>query len=146
MRLITSAKRSRLMARVRRKGTAPELTLRRALWTRGMRYRLHPKLPGSPDIAFLRAKLAVFIDGCFWHCCPTHGSMPKTNRQFWKAKLERNRARDLSVDRELARLSWLAVRIWEHELRYGCASVTSRIKRLVSGRGGRANTAPSSRF
>jgi len=111
------AARSRLMARVKRKDTAPELALRKALWAMGLRYRLHPKLPGTPDLSFPTAKVAIFVDGCFWHGCPLHGSRPKTNADFWLQKLARNRARDTAADVALARLSWKSVRLWEHQLR-----------------------------
>jgi DNA mismatch endonuclease (patch repair protein) len=134
-KLKTSRERSLLMARVRRTGTTPEMSLRRALWALGLRYRVHSKLPGSPDIAFSQAKVAVFVDGCFWHRCPVHGSMPKTNREFWKAKLTRNRARDRNVCRKLSELSWLALRVWEHELQ-DISKVVGRVTRVLNKRSG----------
>ena len=107
--------RSQTMARVKGRDTKPELVLRRALWAAGLRYRLHRKLPGTPDVAFVGARVAVFVDGCFWHGCPQHYSFPHTRQEFWAAKVERNVLRDARVDAELADLGWTALRFWEHE-------------------------------
>jgi DNA mismatch endonuclease (patch repair protein) len=73
-----------------------------------------PDLPGRPDIVFSRARLAVFVDGCFWHACPEHGTLPKNNRDWWKAKLDGNVVRDLRNDQRLLALDWLPFHIWEH--------------------------------
>ena len=73
---------------------------------------------GKPDFVFPRKRVAVFVDGCFWHCCPKHGRVPKSNRGFWRAKLAKNKARDAVVNRELRRRGWMVVRIWEHELNF----------------------------
>ena len=70
-------------------------------------------LPGSPDFAFMNSKFAVFVDGCYWHSCPRHGSMPKTNRRFWREKFEKNRERDARNGRDLKELGWVVLRIWE---------------------------------
>lgn len=115
---ISSKDRSRLMGRVRHQGTTPELALRKALWAAGLRYRLKttPHLPGHPDIIFPGAKVAVFVDGCFWHGCPLHGSIPKTRTDFWKAKIARNRKRDAEVDEKLTEMGWKVVRLWEHQV------------------------------
>ena len=118
--------RSRLMASVRQRDTDPETALRRALFACGLRYRLttKPRLPGTPDIVFRGSRVAVFVDGCFWHGCPAHGSWPKSNADFWRAKIERNRERDHDVDEALTREGWLPVRVWEHEIKQdveGCA-------------------------
>jgi len=106
------------MQRQRRTGTAPELALRRELWSRGLRYRVDFPIVGRRrrvDVAFTHAKVAVFVDGCFWHGCPVHGTMPKNNREWWQAKLEANARRDLDTDDALAKAGWTTVRIWEHE-------------------------------
>lgn len=101
------------------KGTTPELSLRHALWAAGLRYRLKVKdnLPGSPDLLFPGAKVAVFVDGCFWHGCPIHRTLPKTRTDFWKAKISRTRERDAQVDVELVKMGWQVVRLWEHQIR-----------------------------
>ena len=79
-------------------------------WRRGVR------LEGKPDFVFRRERVALFVDGCFWHCCPKHGTMPVGNRAFWKAKLARNTERDRRVTRSLRKAGWKVLRIWEHEL------------------------------
>ena len=105
----------------RRTDTGPELALRRALHRRGYRYRKDYRLdlgPGSrvrPDIAFTARRVAVFVDGCFWHACPQHGSKPSANTWYWGPKLARNVERDRTADAALAAAGWQVVRIWEHE-------------------------------
>jgi DNA mismatch endonuclease, patch repair protein len=99
--------------------TGVELRLRSELHRRGLRFRAHLAIPISgskvrPDIVFTRQRLAVFVDGCFWHCCPEHGVMPRHNSEYWTEKIARNRRRDDKVNSELARLDWMVVRLWEH--------------------------------
>ena len=118
--VFTPAKRSQVMARVRQRDTAPELTLRRLLHAAGYRYRLHAKgLPGSPDLAFASRRTAVFVHGCFWHGhdCPRGARQPKANAAYWSAKIARNRARDAAAVTGLAERGWKAVTVWECELR-----------------------------
>jgi DNA mismatch endonuclease (patch repair protein) len=92
------------------------MLIRRELHRRGLRFRVnHPALPGRPDLAFTRARIAVFIDGCFWHVCPKHATTPKNNREWWVAKLQRNVERDREVDAKLAAAGWLVLHYWEHE-------------------------------
>ena len=104
----------------RRTDTKPEVLLRSVLHQSGLRFRKdHPiKLPDGrtvrSDIAFTRKRVAVFLDGCFWHCCPIHGTMPKSNTDYWVAKLNQNTERDKSVTRQLESVGWRVVRIWEH--------------------------------
>jgi len=98
-----------------RQNTKPEVSLRRELHRRGLRFRIHVALPGRPDLAFTRARIAVFVDGCFWHACPDHGSMPKNNDLWWSQKLDANVARDRRKDAELVALGWFPVHVWEHE-------------------------------
>lgn len=99
--------------------TAPEIALRRALHARGLRYRVDRQvLPGvrrRADLVFGPARLAVFVDGCFWHSCPMHGIAPKNNADWWQAKLGRNVARDRDTDRRLQQAGWAVLRVWEHE-------------------------------
>ena len=121
---LTPAERSCLMSRIRSKETSPEMLFRKALWTAGLRYRLKTKLPGKPDLVFPSAKVAVFVDGCFWHGCPHHGKVPKSNQGFWVKKFTRNIARDLATNAALSALGWLALRFWEHDIKkdlVGCA-------------------------
>jgi len=104
------------MGRMPLRDTGPELALRRELHRRGQRYRIHDRaLPGTPDVAFSRAKLAVFVDGCFWHCCPHHGVVPKNNREWWRSKLDANVKRDRRKDDQLVEAGWVAIHVWEHE-------------------------------
>jgi DNA mismatch endonuclease (patch repair protein) len=110
--------------------------MRKALHSCGLRFRMDTPvgLPGSPDIRFARARVAVFVDGCFWHGCPQHGSHPKTNAAFWSAKIARNRQRDLAVDAALQRLGWSVVRVWEHEVNQDVVSVALAIWACVRSR------------
>jgi len=107
------------MVSVRLRDTKPERLLRTELHKRGLRYRLHvPVLRGArrrPDIVFVAAKVAVFVDGCFWHVCPQHGTRPKANAEFWSAKLAANQERDRDTNRRLAAAGWKVIRVWEHE-------------------------------
>src|SRR5438094_851699 len=104
------------MQRVRRRDTGAELALRRALHRRGLRFRVHRReLPGSPDIIFPRLRLAVFVDGCFWHGCPEHCVAPKANATFWAEKIAGNRERDRRKDALLAQRGWKTLHVWEHE-------------------------------
>ncbi|MFJ6646819.1 very short patch repair endonuclease [Streptomyces sp. NPDC091290] len=112
--------RSRNMAAIKRRDTKPERLIRSMLHAAGKRYRvdLRLQLEGArprPDIVFTRARVAVFVDGCFWHCCPEHGRQPGVNGGYWAPKLERNVARDRAADEALTAAGWTVVRIWEHE-------------------------------
>jgi DNA mismatch endonuclease (patch repair protein) len=100
-------------------GTKPELALRSALHRAGRRFRKNVRIhaPGCsvrPDIVFTRARVAVFVDGCFWHSCPEHGTTPSANASYWAAKLAGNRQRDARVDAALHAGGWEVVRLWEH--------------------------------
>ncbi|MYC83386.1 MAG: very short patch repair endonuclease [Acidobacteria bacterium] len=107
------------MSRVRNRHTAPEVAIRRELHRRGLRYRVNMAIPqigrSRPDIVFTRVRVAVFVDGCFWHRCPEHGSSPKTNAGWWRQKLDANVDRDRATDTALAEAGWTVIRIWEHE-------------------------------
>lgn len=115
----SSAAASRRMSQLQRRDTRPELAIRRQLHALGLRYRVAYPVPGQRrrtiDIAFPRLMLAVFVDGCFWHGCPTHGTSPRSNKDWWQEKLNANRARDHSTERLLADIGWSFLRFWEHE-------------------------------
>lgn len=115
----TDAVTSARMSRQRRSDTAPELALRRELHRRGIRYFVdRAPLRGQrrrADLVFPRRRVAVYVDGCFWHRCPVHATDPKNNADWWAAKLAGNVARDRATDAELAAAGWRVVRIWEHE-------------------------------
>jgi DNA mismatch endonuclease, patch repair protein len=116
------------MQATRRTDTAPELALRRELHRRGLRYRVdYPVLPRRrADVAFPRQRVAVFVDGCFWHSCPDHGTQAKANAEWWRAKLEANVERDRDTDARLAAAGWTVVRAWEHEPVPEVADVVTR--------------------
>lgn len=103
----------------KRRDTVTEMAVRRALHSRGLRYRVdYAPIPGlrrRADIVFTRARIAVFIDGCFWHGCPIHGTTPKRNAGYWGPKLAANAARDRDTDRQLEAAGWRVFRFWEHE-------------------------------
>lgn len=106
------------MERQARRDTRPELALRRAIWRLGLRYRVDiSPIPGRrrADLVFTRAKVAVYVDGCFWHSCPQHATVPKENREWWVAKLQANVTRDRDTDALLAERGWVVIRVWEHE-------------------------------
>jgi DNA mismatch endonuclease (patch repair protein) len=109
----------RRMVSQRRANTGPELALRRALHAKGLRFRIHREpLPGlrrSADIVFPSERVAVFVQGCFWHGCPHHATWPKANAEWWRQKIDGNRQRDKDTDHRLADAGWVAVRVWEHE-------------------------------
>lgn len=113
------AVRSATMRAIRRTDTKPELIVRSGLHRLGFRFRKDYPIQAESrkvrvDIAFTRRRLAIFIDGCFWHQCPEHGTVPKTNRGYWVPKLEQNARRDARVTRELEEAGWSVLRIWEH--------------------------------
>jgi DNA mismatch endonuclease, patch repair protein len=135
---------SRLMASVRRKDTAAEMALRQALWKRGMRYRLHDnRLPGTPDIVFPRQRLAVFIDGDYWHGRILIEQGPRAlreafrteNRDFWIAKVARNVERDQRQTQALHELGWLVVRIWERDILCSPDAAARRVRSTLRQRG-----------
>ncbi len=124
------------MRRVRHRDTGPELQIRRALWRKGFRYRVNYKAYGvSVDIAFPARKVAVFVDGCFWHGCPAHYVAPLNNFDIWRRKYERNRDRDAKNSAKLEAEGWQVVRIWSHTIRkdLDCAVglVGERVGRVI---------------
>lgn len=127
--VFTKAKRSEVMSKIRGKGNkATELAMVKLLRAHGITgWRRHYPITGKPDFAFPKQKLAVFVDGCFWHSCPKHITQPKGNKSFWRAKLEANKARDRKVNRLLRSQGWKIARIWEHQLRDVGSSPLARI-------------------
>jgi DNA mismatch endonuclease (patch repair protein) len=109
----------RRMKSQRTKDTAVELALRSALHRMGLRFRVHqrvsPNVRRTVDIAFPKARVAVFVDGCFWHGCPIHGTWPKANADWWREKIEGNRRRDRDTTARLGQAGWTVLRMWEHE-------------------------------
>jgi len=124
--------RSWLMSRVRGKGNKKtEVRLAKLMRKAGIRdWHRHLPIPGRPDFAFRKQKVAVFVDGCFWHGCPRCFRLPKQNRAFWKAKIERNRRRDRSVNGRLRRLGWKVIRIRECRLKHA-DRILAKIRQLV---------------
>ncbi len=107
------------MARTGHRDTKPEILLRRLLHARGLRFRVDRAVLADrrrrPDIVFGPARVVVFVDGCFWHGCPEHATWPAANADYWREKIETNRARDRDTDGRLAASGWQVIRIWEHE-------------------------------
>lgn len=107
------------MSRQSSRDTAPEVAVRRILHAAGLRYRVNVPVPGMPrrtiDIAFTKARIAIFLDGCFWHGCPQHATHPKANAAWWRAKLDKNMARDRETSEHLREQGWTVLRFWEHE-------------------------------
>jgi len=130
--VLTREQRSYNMSRIRGQNTKPEIILRKALWAAGLRYRIKNRLPGRPDIVFPSAKVAVFVDGCFWHGCPEHMTWPKNNADFWRQKIQRNMERDKEVGDRLEVLGWKLLRFWEHEIKSNTDSVAKQIDAAIS--------------
>jgi DNA mismatch endonuclease, patch repair protein len=125
---------SRVMSANKGKNTKPELLLRKALWNEHIRgYRLHWKqVPGRPDIAFVSKKLAVFVNGCYWHRCPyCHLHEPKTNSDFWKKKFEANVARDRKKTETLQTQGWQVLTIWECEIKKNIDACVEQIRQAI---------------
>ena len=132
--VFSADRRSEIMSRVRGSGNK---ATEQALATFFRRHRIvgwrrQAHVFGSPDFVFMKPRVAVFVDGCFWHGCPKHATQPMTNREFWIAKLERNKARDRLVTRQLKACGWRVLRIWQHELtRNSEHRLLQRINRVI---------------
>lgn len=117
---LTIEQRHKNMAAVRSKDTKPEMVVRKYLWSRGFRYRVNnPRLPGHPDIVLRKYHTCIFVNGCFWHGhegCKYY-RVPKTNTEFWERKISRNRERDREEQKQLARMGWHCITVWECELK-----------------------------
>lgn len=125
-------KRSKIMSAIRGKGTKIEDAVARELFKNGIRFRRNVKdLPGTPDIAIKKYKIAIFLDSCFWHGCPEHFKMPKSNKAFWANKIEKNIVRDSKIDQYYTENNWHLVRIWEHDLNFNFKKTTKKIITLI---------------
>jgi DNA mismatch endonuclease (patch repair protein) len=129
------------MQRQQRRDTLPELAMRRLLHGAGLRYRVAWPVPGMPrrtiDVAFTKRRVGIFIDGCFWHGCPVHGTLPRANGDWWAEKIARNQARDRETTEHLSHLGWTVLRVWEHE---APAVVADRVTDLLGRAGGSADS------
>jgi DNA mismatch endonuclease, patch repair protein len=116
--VFSKEKRSEVMSKIKGKGNRDtELKMIKILKNNHISgWRRNQKVFGKPDFVFRKKKVAIFVDGCFWHCCPIHSTIPKNNNDFWVKKLQSNISRDKVVNQELIRRGWNVIRIWEHEL------------------------------
>ena len=135
MDILNKIQRSQNMAKIKSKNTKAERVLRLALWHRGIRYRKNwRKLPGSPDIAITKFKIAIFVDGDFWHARGHEqdpGEQVATNKEFWKKKLARNVERDKEVNDQLTQAGWLVLRFWESDIKKNIGAAVAEIKRYL---------------
>src|SRR5512136_593279 len=116
--VLTQEQRKFNMSKIKGKNTGPEVKLRKLLSAAGIRgYRIHYKLKGKPDIVFTKKKIAIFIDGCFWHKCPECFQEPETRKEFWMKKIGSNVEQDMKNTRKLQDDGWTVLRFWEHEIR-----------------------------
>ena len=135
--IFTKARLSEVMSRIRSRGNlATEVALSKLFRKHGITgWRRNQNVFGKPDFVFHRVRLAVFVDGCFWHGCPMHGTKPKGNRSFWRNKFAKNKARDRLVTQRLRQEGWQVLRIWEHELApKNKAKIILKIQRKLSPR------------
>ena len=115
---LSTQQRHKIMASIRGKNTKPEIIVRKGLWKRGFRYRLnHKGLPGHPDLVLRKYRTCIFVNGCFWHGHEGCSKIPSTNREFWEAKIRRNKERDIETQKELAKMGWHCITVWECELK-----------------------------
>ena len=124
--------RSKIMSSIRSKNTQPELVIRKLIWSKGKRYRIHDRtVYGTPDISNRRKKLAVFIDGCFWHGCRKCSTVPQTNTAFWRKKINDNRNRRKKVKAKLKLDRWKMMQFWEHEVKANPNQVAHAISKFL---------------
>jgi DNA mismatch endonuclease (patch repair protein) len=122
--------RSYIMSRIRGKWTAPERGLHNFLKGNRVKHKMHPKMFGNPDAFLKGSNVVVFVDGCFWHGCPRCGHIPESRKEFWEAKIKRNKARDKRYTKELRKMGYSVMRIWECEISRG----TTKMGKLVTQR------------
>ena len=127
---------SRRMKAVGQRDTAAEMEIRRRVHAEGFRYRVDHPVSTRPrrtaDMAFTKAHIAVFIDGCFWHGCPEHGTLSKSNAKFWRDKIETNQRRDIDTTKRLKAAGWQVIRFWEHEIKEDVEKCVTRVKEKIN--------------
>lgn len=127
--IFSSKKRSEIMSKIKGQDSKIELELRKNIWAQGLRYRKNSgSFFGKPDIVFKKYKTAIFIDSCFWHGCKKHCRLPKTNKKFWKQKIDKNKKRDKDVNKHYKKSGWKIIRVWEHSIRKDITNVANKIK------------------
>ena len=130
--VLTQEQRKFNMSRIRGKDTGPEVKLRKLLFANGFRgYRIHYNLPGKPDIVFVKKKIAIFVDGCFWHKCPVCFQEPATRKEFWMKKIQSNVKRDEKVNELLKNDEWNVIRFWEHDVRKKPDEIVKKISEIL---------------
>ncbi|MCM3572281.1 very short patch repair endonuclease [Mesobacillus subterraneus] len=127
---LTKEQRSNNMKAIKSQSSL-ENKVSKALWKQGFRFRKNAKMFGRPDISIKKYKVVIFIDSCFWHCCPKHGNMPKTNQEYWTKKLQRNISRDVEVNHYYINKGWNLLRIWEHEFKSDFNEAVSYIASFI---------------
>lgn len=128
--VLTKEQRRFNMSQIKGKNTKPEVILRKILYAKGFRgYRIHYKLIGKPDIVFIKSKIAIFVDGCFWHKCPLCFVKPGTRTKFWIKKINNNVKRDKTVTKNLEKEGWIVLRFWEHEIKKSADKIAAKILR-----------------
>lgn len=119
------------MSNIKQSHTRPEITIKEAL--RGLYFRYQPNVYGKPDFARKKEKMAIFVDGCFWHGCPKCYTEPKSNKKFWRGKIKKNINRDLKVTKKLKSLKWRVIRIWGHEVKENPHKFRLKIESILNG-------------
>ena len=130
--VLTQEQRKFNMSRIKGKNTGPEVKLRKMLFAENIRgYRIHFNLPGKPDIVFTKKKIAIFIDGCFWHKCPICFQEPETRKEFWMNKIQSNVDRDKKINEQLKDKGWTVLRFWEHDVRKNPDVIVKKIAEMI---------------
>ena len=130
--VLTPEQRKFNMSRIHGKNTGPEIKLRKLLFSNNIRgYRVHYNLPGKPDIVFIKKKIAIFIDGCFWHKCPVCFQEPETRKEFWMKKIQSNIDRDKKINKQLKDDGWTVLRFWEHDVRKKPYVIVQKISEMI---------------
>jgi DNA mismatch endonuclease (patch repair protein) len=130
--IFSKKKRSEVMSLIKSKETKIEISFRKGLSEKGLKYRKNSsKYFGKPDIVFASHKIVIFIDSCFWHGCKIHGRMPTANKKYWADKIKRNKERDTEVSKHYKKLGWHIIRIWEHDIKNKGGKVVNKIQKLI---------------